>query len=357
MFSQSDFIDSNYHIPEKITAAAQPKNLILIFAESLERDFARDDIFAENLIPHLSAEKGLSFRGYESLSGTGWTIAAQFAALCGIPLKDYHANDMKSAAAFFPNAVCVPDVLKKSGYTNAFFKGASLQFSGTEKLLVSHNFDIAQGWKEFIWEHSVKPEQWQNGWGLTDKEFLQLFKRKLTELSEQKKPFFAVGETVDTHFDTDCPRGTMTEYCPVKYKDMRDVIKCADTNLSDFINWYRKQSFAQNTVLVILGDHPMMQSNIQKYINTLDRRETYNIIIGEGIKPATVTKIFTQVDWAPTLLELTGHIISESDKRQFGLGVSLLSNNKSIAEKYGIQKVNAEMYKRSKLYDFLQNSR
>ena len=68
-------------VPE-IRKPVKPKNLILIFAESIESNFD-DTLLGENLIVHLSnlAKQHTTIKGYKSINGTNWTIASNVATL------------------------------------------------------------------------------------------------------------------------------------------------------------------------------------------------------------------------------------------------------------------------------------
>ena len=44
-------------------------------------------------------------------------------------------------SSFFPQNICLGDILKNSGYENYFVQGANLRFAGKDVFLKSHGFD------------------------------------------------------------------------------------------------------------------------------------------------------------------------------------------------------------------------
>jgi phosphoglycerol transferase len=90
-----EFFSANYVSPSAIQAPRQKRNLLLIYAESMEQTYAERGIFGSNLI------EGLTINGMPSQSvdrfiqtpGTGWTIAGIVASQCGVPLRPVTMND------------------------------------------------------------------------------------------------------------------------------------------------------------------------------------------------------------------------------------------------------------------------
>ncbi|TGB66234.1 hypothetical protein C9E90_13820, partial [Salmonella enterica subsp. enterica serovar Enteritidis] len=92
------------------------------YGESLERTYFDNDAFP-NLTPELGALKneGLDFSHTMQLPGTDYTIAGMVASQCGIPLfAPFEGNASASVSSFFPQNICLGDILKNSGYQNYF---------------------------------------------------------------------------------------------------------------------------------------------------------------------------------------------------------------------------------------------
>ena len=119
----------------------------------------------------------------------------------------------------------------------------------------------------------------------------------------------------------------------------------------DFISWCQQQPFFKDTVLVVLGDHLMMSSSdIHELLGKNTRREPYNLIIAPGIPlPKHLDRLYSQMDWAPTLLDLLGL----TSAHKLGLGTSLLREDKTWVEQVGPDAFEQELIKNSPQYKHL----
>lgn len=151
-------------------------------------------------------------------------------------------------------------------------------------------------------------------------------------------------ETIDLHF----PKG----WAPAKYnkyQDLRDPIQYVDEQIATFVHQFKKIN-DPNTVLMVLGDHNFMGSS--KVLESKIERTLFNAIYNSNkIAPLSKhTEKVTALDIAPTILDLCG---AEWGSKQFGLGISLFSKEKSLIEKYGEKSLNEKISQNSKFYDHL----
>ena len=256
------------------------------------------------------------------------------ATFCGIPLLK------KEKDTFLTKARCISDILKEQGYYQVFMKAADTRYTNADIFAITHSFDEVIGRQNFLKNGEITEEQKQ-GWGVFDSVFMELAKTKLQELSQLKRPFSLVLTTVNTHY----PRGNNEPDCPVKYKDIRDTVKCSDKTLYDFIEWFKKTEMAKDTVLFVMGDHPMfinLEMSISPVLYRYGKREVFNMTFNGKSKGNQ--KEYVQFDWAPTILEEIGFSLTP---RRFGLGTSLTSQEKSIVAKYGQERLE-EMMEHSK---------
>ncbi|MCU8669993.1 phosphoglycerol transferase I, partial [Klebsiella pneumoniae] len=93
--------------------------------------------------------EAIDFSNTMQLPGTDYTIAGMVASQCGIPLfAPFEGNASASVSSFFPQNICLGDILKNSGYENYFVQGANLRFAGKDVFLKSHGFDHLYGAEE-----------------------------------------------------------------------------------------------------------------------------------------------------------------------------------------------------------------
>jgi phosphoglycerol transferase len=143
-----DIMSRYYVAPEAITAPTGPKrNLVLVYAESLEDAYGKPAVFGEDLLKSLRSKRSVSFGRLQPTPGTGWTIAGIVASQCGIPLRPviHDPNDMGASGEFLPSITCLGDILKAHGYVNVFMGGASLSFAGKGLFLRSHGYEETWG--------------------------------------------------------------------------------------------------------------------------------------------------------------------------------------------------------------------
>ena len=205
-----DFI-AYYKEPAK--SIPNPKlNLVYIYGESLERTYFDNDAFPD-LTPELGKLKneGLDFSNTTQLPGTDYTIAGMVASQCGIPLfAPFEGNASASVSSFFPQNICLGDILKNSGYENYFVQGANLRFAGKDVFLKSHGFDYLYGAEEL--KTTVADPAYRNDWGFYDDTVLDETWKKFEELSQSGKRFSLFALTVDTHH----PDGFISRTCQRK---------------------------------------------------------------------------------------------------------------------------------------------
>ena len=125
-----DWVAHFYAEPKVLSAPNKKRNLVLIYAESMESSL--ESLYPnDHLYDSLSfkSHAPVSFSSFQQLTDTGWTIAGMTSSQCGIPLKPvgiFNGDNIgESTNKFMPNAKCLGDVLKDYGYKNVFIGGAS----------------------------------------------------------------------------------------------------------------------------------------------------------------------------------------------------------------------------------------
>ncbi|MRX08408.1 sulfatase-like hydrolase/transferase [Pseudoduganella sp. FT25W] len=313
-----DYFAANYVPPRSVPLVAQkPKNLILIYVESLEQGYAERKVFGHDLLAPLTDLHGASFSSYEQVPGTGWTIAAVVATQCGVPLERVTLFDPNTQGQvinnFMKNAVCLPDLLAEQGYRNVFMGGASTSFAGKDKFLNQHHYHEVYGREE--WIKSGVPESAMNGWGLYDGDLFSRAKTKLRELSASKQKFNLTLLTVDTHE----PEGHLSASCAQRgFAGFAGVITCTAAEVADFVRYAKDNGYLEDTNIVILGDHLSRKNPLTEQLEALPDRTIFNSFISAEA-PAPNRKQLLHFDLMPTILEFTGFSLADG---RMGLGYS-----------------------------------
>ena len=347
----TDIYEKHYTNPESVTVAptGKKKNLIYLYVESLETSYADTASGGKqscNYIPNLTqlareetnfSENGL-LGGFHSTFGSCWTSGGLFSSTAGIP---YSTCFRRRDGKFAPNASTLYDILDKEGYNQYFICGSDAHFGGRSDYYKSHG-DIT------IFDYNTAktdgyiPQDYRVWWGLEDEKLYAMAKDKILAAAKKDEPFSFTMLTVDTHF----PKGYTCRLCGNEHENKSaNIIKCADRQAAEFIDWCKKQDFYKNTVVVVAGDHPRMDIIFPAEMTQYERT-TYLAIVNSAVnQDRTRLRCYTQMDIFPTVLGAMGYQI---DGDRLGFGTNLFSKTPTLAENMGFEKLNAEMAKRTK---------
>lgn len=337
-----------------ITKSENTKNLIYIYLESLETTYAstNEGGYQEiNYIPNLTqlAKENISFShnnllgGANVTPGSGWTMGALLSTTAGVPFAfPVGANSMDTFENFAPGLTSLGDILNQFDYTQVFLCGSDGTFAGRQTYFEQHgNYDVIDYYD--IIEKGYINKDYFVWWGIEDQKLYEVAKDELLKLSEQDAPFNFTMLTVDTHH-TD---GYICDICTNTYpSQLANVISCADNQIYDFIDWCKKQTFYENTTIIITGDHFRMDSSL---IGETSDRKVYNCYVNSAKSPMNNLKnrSFTSLDFFPTTLSAMGFQI-EGDR--LGLGTDLFSSTATLAEELEFKKLEEELGKHSNYY-------
>lgn len=332
--SQSQFMQDEFFIPNIVSDPSEKRNLVLIFLESMEKNYG-------SFIPELTelSKKNLSFAfegvgGLETFATTG-TLNSTIAKVTGVPQLDlFHAS-------YFPQVSSIYKLLGKRNYKNVFIRGTSNRFTYFDQFLKNTGIDVAYDISNFdgAINHS-------NGFDyVADKRLLSYSKEILDKLSKRNEPFSLSLFTVESHY----PNGFYNEDCPDVPVDNSDsaryraVLKCGSREVAEFVEWIKAQNIYDRTTIVLVGDHLFKGKSLAADDTYGKQRSWYNAFINvDSLKNETnPNRQFTSFDIAPTIIEALGY---ELDKHRMGLGVSLFSDSsKTIVEKIGLDSLNKEL--------------
>ena len=339
-----DFILQNYKVPDiSKVRFTKKQSAVVILVESYEQSF-----FSEFAIPPLKQRISLKdaqcIKKYESASNMNFTIGALTAWHFGLPLKlpFKDLNEYVSPNGFLPNAKSVFDILHQNGFKLSLIMGSDSNFSGKKLLFEGHgNFVIKDKnyWNKLGYD---KNENKGTGWGYSDNFTLTMAKDELQSLVQSSNPFVLVIELVDTHF----PSG----YSPKEFSnfgDIRDSIDYVGYEVNNFIKFVQELNIADLS-LIVLGDHNFMGA--PDFIKGVPNRYVFNSFynVKKKIPKQKLSQKISAIDIAPTLLQVCG---GDWDSNQFGLGISLFSEDKSLIEKMGTKVFNEQVKKKSSFYE------
>ena len=338
----------------KITFPEKKRNLILLYAESLETTYTSVENggnYPSDLIPEISvlAKEHLNFSHQEQLggthvvAGTGWTTGGLVAQSSGVPLcVPLNSHSYNDSAPFLPGAYTLGDILHKEGYEQEFLIGSEAAFGGRKFYYDRHGndqiFDLGEARRQ-----GKIPENYREFWGYEDEKLFAFAKEEVTRLAQSGKPFHLTMLTVDTHH----PYGYVDRNYQKEYPEqLSNIIRGSSRKIGAFVDWLKEQPFYEDTTVLIAGDHLSMAA---EYINgTYDKaydRTAFNTFIHSAVQTThNKNRIFTSFDMYPTILTAMGATVEGG---RLGLGVDLFSGQKTIAEEIGLEKLDMELRKQS----------
>lgn len=358
--NESSFIADNYVDPAqtKLTFPDRKRNLIYIYAESLESSYFSKELGGiedVNLLEGLTSltadnlnfSNSESFGGGTVVEGSDYTTGALVSQMLGLPNKV--SFESFSAATFhkefLPSAIGLGNILQENGYSQHFLIGSDKRFGNRDLLFKDHgDYDIYDYYSAI--EEGRVPSDYYVWWGIEDGKLFNIAKEQLKDISKSDKPFnYTILTTNTHHFE-----GYQEEDCKASFEDKySNAIYCSAFQISDFVNWAKKQPFYQNTTIIISGDHFTMNNSHFSSNASVEDRRIYNLFINAPTKaPNSKNRDFLTIDMFPTTLAALGVKI---DGDRLGLGTNLFSSKKTLLEEYGYSYINAEVSKYSSFYN------
>lgn len=318
--ASSDFAQ-HYRAP-MATAAGTPRNVVFIYAESLERTYFDEELFPGLIKGLRELEKqAVSFINIGQVTGTNWTIAGMVASQCGIPLfTPSGGNTMTGLDAFLPEATCLGDLLHRDGYRLVYYGGASLRFAGKGKFYETHGFAEIAGRDEL--QPRLPDPDYVNAWGLYDDTLFDLAFDKFVELGRSKRPFALYMLTLDTHQ----PDGHVSRTCAsMPYADgsnpILNAVHCSDRLITEFVRRIRETPWGEDTVVVVASDHLAMQNTAYDRLTLKPRHNLLMVLDPRRTAGLQVAAEGSTLDVAPTLLPFLGY------EGEVGLGTNLMNGD------------------------------
>ena len=347
----NDIFAKGYTDPRQVYISdkdGNAKNLICIYLESMETTYgSKMQSDGTNYIPNLTAladeytsfSNGDGLGGFVSLQGSGWTMGALLATTSGIPFLlaetgENSNNSLGKDGTFLDGVVTLGDILEYKGYKQEFLCGSKASFGGRKTYFEVHGnykiFDL-----QSARDAGYVAADYDNGfWGIEDSILYDIARDELTKLAEGDAPFNFTMLTVDTHH----VGGYVCSECGDEYtKKLGNVVACADSQLYSFVSWCMEQDFYEDSVIVIMGDHPRMDSQLVKGVDFFDRT-MYNCFINSAVEPEGDTKnrVFSSLDMFPTVLAAMGFEIKGN---RLGLGTNVFSDNQTLCEIFGLEEI------------------
>jgi len=361
----SNFIEVHYVDPQMMTYAFPEKkpNLIYIFLESMENTYAdieHGGIEQVSLIPNLTQiSQGagvIAFSnknpgilgGFHDVEGTSWTAGAMVAQTSGVPLLiSLRSALFLNTDGFLSGAHSIGEILDEHGYQQTLLVGSDAIFGQRREYFVTHG-----NYRIFDYPYAIEAgliTEKTGSWGFEDRFLYQFARGELTRLSQDKRPFNLTMLTVDTH----SPNGDLCPLCGDEFAmPYKNVVACADRQISDFLEWAKAQPWYDETVIIVVSDHLSMDVGYSSTIPDDYDRTNFNAIIHARLLQENVFaethRDFTALDLYPVTLAAMGVAINGD---RLALGTNLFSHTPTLAEEHGLAILNQEFVRYSRFYE------
>lgn len=264
-YFEDDVIDSLYNpIHNKLnnnrfikTNASENCNVVLIILESFGQEMIGfyNKNWEKSLTPFLDSllKESLVFDG---MANGRRSIEALPSIFCGLP--SLMSTDYPSSRYAINKLEGFGSILKKNGYTTAFFHGGNngtMSFNSTSK---SSGFDNYYGRNEYN-----NDTDFDGSWGIYDNVFLQFTAQKINEF---QNPFAAVIFTLSSHHPYSLPYN-YTLKDTIASTPFEKTVSFVDDALKDFFHTISKEEWFENTIFIITADHVNPEHKFNNYKN------------------------------------------------------------------------------------------
>lgn len=312
------YIEENIRSEEdsELFGIGEDKNIIFIFAESLQSFVINNDLNGEEVTPFLNEltenEDTYYFENFYHQTAQGKTSDSEF-------LVENSLYPLSRGAVFFTNGENdyhgLSELIKEKNYHSVVFHANNKSFWNRDQIYDSFKIDQFYDLDsyELTDENTV-------GWGLKDKEF---FAQSMEYLETLEEPFYAKFITLTNHFPFeldeedrsiepyDSNSATLNNYFP--------TVRYMDESIEQFFNHLKQANLYEDSIIVIMGDHYGISANHNKAMSMyLDKEEItpydhvqlqrvpfFVHIPGHG-EGEIMSQIAGQIDVKPTLLHMLG---------------------------------------------------
>lgn len=301
------------------TGIGKDKNLIVLQIEALQSFVVDLEYNGQEITPNINRlvhdNSSIYYENYYQLLGRGNTSDAEFVTNNSLhPSMESPTYTQYETNTFYG----LPWVLRDNGYTSWVLHGYKKEFWNREKAYVNQGFERFISEEDYTFEESI-------GLGITDKDFFEQSIDYLVELDNMdENPFYAFIVSLTSHNPFEMPEkyhvlDIKPEHEGTILGNYLQSIHYTDKYIGEFIEGLKEAGLYDASVIALYGDHFAIQ-NTSEEIHTLmedflghkyDFNHIMNIpmaihIPGEDLGH-TVSKVGSQLDFFPTILNIMGH--------------------------------------------------
>lgn len=284
----------------------RPRNVILISVESLSASFVGAYGSTQNLTPNLDAlaRQGMQF---DHVFATGTrTVRGLEALSLGTPPVPGQAIVRRPGNE---HLATLGELLEHQGFATYFFYGGYGYFDNMNAYFGANDYRIVD--RTDIPEDQIS---FANVWGVADEVLFDQVLRTLDQPAAAHKPFFAHIMTTSNHRPFTYPDGRIDIPSP---GGREGGVKYTDYAIGKFVRDAQHKPWFADTLFVIVADHCAAVAGKTK-LPVANYQIPLIFYAPQIVKPTHYADIISQIDIAPTLIEVLG---KEGDDHFFGRSV------------------------------------
>jgi phosphoglycerol transferase MdoB-like AlkP superfamily enzyme len=281
-----------YHKQFSRVKQKRPLNVVIILEESLGAEYV-GALGGLPLTPNLDklSKEGLFFTDlYSTGTRTVRGIEAVVTGFLPTPGNSI-VNLGLSRTGFFTAG----QLFKKAGYSTSFIYGGQSNFDEMR------SFFLGNGIEHVYDEPTFHNYAFKGTWGVSDEDLVT----KADEVfrAQGDKPFFSLILSTSNHSPFEFPDGRIQLYEQPK-NSVHNAMKYADFAIGKFFELAKKSDYYKNTIFLVVADHNTRVFG-DEFV-PVNKFHIPGLIIGPGVPAMAYSKVASQVDLLPTMLDFAG---------------------------------------------------
>ena len=283
-----------YDIRRFIDNPGQPtgQNLLLVMVESLSAEYLGSFGSTEGLTPFLDELAGESLLFTDFFATGNRTVRGLEAVTLSIPPTPGQAIVKRLGRE--RGLWSLGQVLHEQGYETRFLYGGRGYFDNMSAFFAGNGYEVTDE-TGFPAEHLG----FKNAWGVADEYLYDAALDAADRAHAAGRPFFFHLMTTSNHRPYTYPEGRID----IPSGSGREgAVKYTDWALRHLFEQARTRPWFKDTLVVIVADH--CAGSAGKVALPLEGYRIPLLIHGQGLKPARIDTLSSQIDLAPTLLAM-----------------------------------------------------
>lgn len=291
--------------PVRAEESPSRKNVVLILMESMSADLLGCYGSTEGVTPFLDSLSRVSIRFDQIYSAGIHTNHGIIATLYSYPAL-MKRNLMKGAVIRHYSGL--PTILRQNGYETLFFMTHESQYDNMNGFLRTNGFN------QIYAEENYPSDRVVNSFGVAD-DFLFEYALPVIRKNAEQGPFFATLLTISNH-----PPYVVPEWFQSHHTETdRQIVEYADWSLKQFFLQASRESWYENTLFVLVGDHGKLVGDVACEMPQCYNHVPLLIHDPQADSARIIDRLGGQIDIMPTVLGLLN-----LDYANEGFGIDLL---------------------------------